>query len=192
MLKLSTSAFPDCPNQQPYSVAAFCSGCNLAVCAFLDLGYTIHRWLSVESSQTCRDVSSRILPSIEHYPSHDVLNVGADVTTSKFDLSINSPPCQPFSGCNPAAKGWDDPRSMPMQQGAVINDELRLTNPFLQTFEEQVRPAQYLLKPPHNVLADWDRMYRGQFQLCHADHWGAACTRPRMLKLSKGDTPVDL
>ena len=34
----------------PYSVAAFCSGCNLAVCAFLDLGYTIDRWVSVESS----------------------------------------------------------------------------------------------------------------------------------------------
>ena len=35
-------------------------------------------------------------------------------------------------------------------------------------------------------------MYHGQFQLCHADHWGAACTRPRILKLSKGDAPVDL
>ena len=74
----------------------------------------------------------------------------------------------------------------------MINDELRLTNPVLQTFEEQVRPAQHLLKPPHIVLADWDTLYRGQFQLCHADHWGAACTRPRMLKLSKGDAPVDL
>ena len=35
-------------------------------------------------------------------------------------------------------------------------------------------------------------MYHDQFQLCHADHWGAACTRSRMLKLSKGDAPVDL
>ena len=172
----------------PYSVAALCSGCNLAVCAFLDLGYTIRRWVSVESSQVCRDVSSRILPTIEHYTSHDVLSVGADFLQSKFDLSINSPPCQPFSGCNPAAKGWDDPRSMPMKQGAAINDELRIANPSLQIFVEQVRPAQHL----HNVLADWDRLYHGQFQLCHADHWGAACTRPRMLNLSKSSGPVDL
>ena len=42
-------------SRPPYSVAAFCSGCNLAVCSFLDLGYTINRWLSVESSQICRD-----------------------------------------------------------------------------------------------------------------------------------------
>ena len=61
----------------PYSVAALCSGYNLAVCAFLDLGHSIHRWLSVESSQMCRDVSTRILPSIEHYPSNDVLSIGA-------------------------------------------------------------------------------------------------------------------
>ena len=79
-----------------------------------------------------------------------------------------------------------------MRQGAAVNDKLKLVNPLLQTFEEQVRPAQHLLKPPHNVLADWNSMYHGQFQLCHADHWGAACTRPRMLKLSKGDAPVDL
>ena len=120
-------------SRPPYSVAALCSGCNLAVCAFLYLGYSIHHWLSVESSQMCRDVSTRILPSIEHYPSNDVLSIGAAITSSKFDVCINSPPCQPFSGCNPDAKGWADPRSMPMRQGAATNDKLRLVNPLLQT-----------------------------------------------------------
>ena len=117
----------------PYSVAALCSGCKLAVCAFLDLGYSIHHWLSVESSQMCRDVSTRILPSIKHYPSNDVLSIGAAVTSTKFDMCINSPPCQPFSGCNPDAKGWTDPCSMPMRQGVATNDKLRLVNLSLQT-----------------------------------------------------------
>ena len=61
-----------------------------------------------------------------------VSSIGAAITLAKFDMCINSPPCQPFSGCNPDAKGWADPCSMPMRQGAATNDKLRLVNPSLQ------------------------------------------------------------
>lgn len=116
-------------------------------------------WRSVEIGPMCRDVSSRIWPALEYYESNTTNDVGPDLASSQVDLVISSHQCQPFSGCNPGAGGWLDPRSQCMLPGAECTERIRELNPGLQTFDENVLPAPYLQRSPHDIQADWARMF---------------------------------
>ena len=93
----------------PLNVVLTNSGCCFPACALIDLGYDC-QITSVELDPVCRKAATALCGDIFHYPSHDIQKLGQDILSQKFDVMLNSSNCQPISGCNPSALGWDDPR----------------------------------------------------------------------------------
>ena len=127
----------------PITVLATNSGCNLAFISFMNLGFRIKEWLSVELDSDCRAVSSQLIPQhiLTHVPPHDTTKVGRGLLAKHVDVHIDTSPCQPWSRLSDSPRGFADPHSQPFVAANRIYNQLCQINPHIKFLAENVQPS---------------------------------------------------
>jgi len=106
------------------------------------------------------------------------MQTGPRLSDPGFDLLLNSSVCQPLSGANPSALGWDDPRMKSFIASCDAKAVWKLANPRLQSVNENVVPARHLGTAA--VMAELDRRWGHKHEGLNAKYLGGTESRPRI------------
>jgi hypothetical protein len=160
----------------PLRVLATNSGCNFAYAAVRNLGFVVRSWVSIEKDPQCRLVTRSIVPqSALRDDITDVTQVGNKLDGEKFDLMIDTSPCQPWSRLRDNPKGFDEPEAKPFIAANALFKRVRNSNPHIQFIVENVEPKATLAYQKNRMEAMWG----ANFTTVNAKDWGSPSSRPR-------------
>ena len=141
------------------------------------MGYRIAKWYACEIDTTCHTVAKSLIPSDVYMQLGDVLLPQPLLATTRIDLHIATPPCQPWSQLNSCPLGFNDIRAEVFVACSQLHQQLSQINPSIQVIVENV-------KPHHSLRADLDRMqqlWRCTALELQASDFGSISRRARII-----------
>jgi hypothetical protein len=166
---------------RPMRVLAACAGGSFAYGAIYNMGYAIEKWSSIEDNLVCRDIASSIIhPDILHHVTpYNINSINEDhpIHLERFDLYVDTCPCQPWSRLRKYPGGFCDYRAMALLSSMKLYTSLKKSNPAMRLIAENVQPDA-------SLSADTGRMEHGwnaPAALINARNWGSGSSRPRVI-----------
>ena len=147
----------------------------VAMYALFDLGYSFDKIVSIECCEDANHLATKVCPEIDIYHSKDVMQLGEDILTQKFDIMLNTGNCEPFSCSNPKARGFKDKRVLPWLAACQAKRRWQSVNPRLATIDEQVVVAPHL--KAQGAAQRMDSEWGGKHLPINSSRLGGACSR---------------